>query len=371
MVAMVLAAFALAACTTQSGPQASGLHLTGDANPPGFFPGEVATVQGKAAAGLYPLVFVIATIVFVLVEGLLIIIAIRFRSRSRNRDIGLPTQTHGNNKLEFGWTIIPAIVVLILFIAGFKTLSDEDALSAHPQVVVDVTAFQWQWNFKYPDYPNVAGDPLSYTGQGKSGPEMVLPAGETVRIRLHAQDVIHSWYVPSFFFKRDAIPGRVNEFEITPQDIGTYGGQCAEFCGLAHNEMYFTVRIVSPPDFATWAAAEQAKAPATPPPAPSGGPGGGASITVSSISVTAGFDPSTLTAPPDTPLTIQLVNKDPTVPHNFAIQKANADGSDWVGQPPANGGQTATYQAPPLKAGTYTFYCAIHPNMKGTLTVGQ
>ena len=65
------------------------------------------------------------------------------------------------------------------------------------------------------------------------------------------------------------------------------------------------------------------------------------------------------------------MNKDPSVPHNFAIQKANPDGSDWVGQPTANGGQTATYQAPPLKAGTYTFYCAIHPNMKGTLTVGQ
>ena len=200
---------------------------------------------------------------------------------------------------------------------------------------------------------------------------MVLPSGETVRIRLHAQDVIHSWYVPSFFFKRDAIPGRINEFDITPQDVGTYGGQCAEFCGLAHNEMYFTVRIVSQGDFAAWAAAEQAKAPATPPPAPSGAPGAGATVNVSAVSVTTGFDPSTLTATADTPLTIQFVNKDPTVPHNFAIQKANADGSDWVGQPPANGGQTATYQAPALKAGTYTFYCAIHPNMKGTLTVGQ
>jgi len=368
---MVLAALALAACTTQSGPRPSGLHLTGDTNPPGFFPGEIATVQGKEAAGLYPLIFVIATIVFVLVEGLLIVIAFRFRSRSRAKDQALPTQTHGNNKLEFGWTIIPAIVVAVLFVFTFKTLSDTDVLSAHPQVTVDVTAFQWQWNFKYADYPDVSGDPLSYTGQGKNGPEMVLPAGETVRIRLHAQDVIHSWYVPSFFFKRDAIPGRVNEFDITPADVGTYGGQCAEFCGLAHSEMYFTVRIVSPADFATWAAAEQAKVPATPPPAPSGGSGGGASLSVSSISVTAGFDPSTLTAPADTPLTITLVNKDPAVPHNFAIQKGNPDGSDWIGQPNANGGQTATYQAPPLKAGTYTFFCAIHPNMKGTLTVGQ
>jgi cytochrome c oxidase subunit 2 len=377
VVAMVLAALALAACTTQSGPQPSGQHFTGDLNPPGFFPGAVATTQGKEAAGLYPLIFVVATIVFVLVEGLLIIIAFRFRRRSGEKDLALPTQTHGNSMLEFGWTIIPAVVVAVLFVGTFKTLADTDVLSAHPQVTVDVTAFQWQWNFKYPDFPDASGQPLSYTGQGKNGPEMVLPAGETARIRLHAQDVIHSWYVPSFFFKRDAIPGRVNEFDITPVDVGTYGGQCAEFCGLAHNEMYFSVRIVSPPDFAIWAAAEQAKGAATPPPPPpSGGPppsgasGGSASISVSSISATAGFDPSTLTAPADTPLTIQLVNKDPSVPHNFAIQKGNADGSDFVGQPIANGGQTATYQAPPLKAGTYTFYCAIHPNMKGTLTVG-
>jgi plastocyanin len=135
--------------------------------------------------------------------------------------------------------------------------------------------------------------------------------------------------------------------------------------------MYFTVRVVSQPDFQAWVAAEEAKAPATPAPPPSGGPGGGATVNVSAVSVTAGFNPSTLTAPADTPLTIQFTNTDPTVPHNFAIQKANPDQSDWVGQPPANGGQTATYQAPALKAGTYTFYCAIHPNMKGTLTVGQ
>jgi cytochrome c oxidase subunit 2 len=375
VVAMVIAALALAGCAAQTGAQLSGQHFTGDANAPGFFPGEVATAQGKEAAGLYPLVFVIATIVFVLVEGLLIIIAFRFRRRSGAKDESLPVQTHGNNVLEFAWTIIPAVVVAVLFVGVFKTLADTDVLSPKPALTVDVTGFQWQWTFTYPDYPDVSGKPLSYTGQGKNGPEMVLPTGETVRIRLHAQDVIHSWYVPSFFFKRDVIPGRVNEFDITPEDVGTYGGQCAEFCGLAHNEMYFTVRVVSPADFAAWAAAEQAKVPATPPPPPSsaprGGPPGGGAISVASVSVTAGFDPATLTAPADTPLSIQMVNRDPSVPHNFAIKGGNPDGSDWVGQPPANSGQTATYQAPPLKAGTYEFFCAIHPNMKGTLTVGQ
>ena len=110
------------------------------------------------------------------------------------------------------------------------------AVRSNPGVTVDVTGFQWQWNFKYPDYRDVSGQPLSYTGEGKNGPEMVLPVGETVRIRLHAQDVIHSWYVPAFFYKRDAIPGRVNEFDVTPVDLGTYGGQCAEFCGLSHSD---------------------------------------------------------------------------------------------------------------------------------------
>jgi heme/copper-type cytochrome/quinol oxidase subunit 2 len=197
---------------------------------------------------------------------------------------------------------------------------------------------------------------------------MVLPVGEPVLIRLQAQDVIHSFYVPQFFRKLDVVPGRINQFEVTITEEGTFGGQCAEFCGLAHDAMYFTVRAVDPATFQQWVVDEQAKAAATPVPLPSGGPAGSV-LDVTSVSATAGFDPTTLTAPADAPLTIQLDNVDTAAPHNVAIRAALPDGKDWIGLPIAGPGQKATYSVPPLAAGSYTFYCSVHANMTGTLTV--
>jgi len=335
-------------------------HPTSDTNFPNLLPSTVVTEQGRMASQLYLVPFVIAVIIFLLVEGLLIFISFRFRRR--RHDSELPTQTHGNNMLEILWTAVPAVIVLGLFILSTSVLFNETTEAKQPDVTVDVTGFQWQWTFAYPDYG------LSYTGAGKNGPEMVVPVDKTVHIRLHAQDVIHSFYVPEFFYKKDAVPGRTNEFDVKVDQAGTYGGQCAEFCGLAHADMYFTVRAVTPDEFTSWVASEQAKANATPAPAPSGGVQA-ATISVKAISITAGFDPKDLTAPADTPLTIEFQNTDQTAPHNFSISGANADGSDFIGMPIAQAGQKATYQAPALQAGQYKFYCSVHPNMVGTLTV--
>jgi cytochrome c oxidase subunit 2 len=368
MLAALAAAIVLATCS--SGPNQ---HPTGDAAPPNIFPGQVVTQQGQQSAELYPIIFGIAVAIFILVEGLIIVIAIRFRRKPGQTE--LPPQTHGSNVLEIAWTLIPAIVVTVIFVLSMGVLVNANADTADPAVTVDVTGFQWQWQFTYPDLKNTQGQPLSYTGAGKDGPVMVLPVGPTVRIRLHSKDVIHSFYVPQFFRKLDVVPGRTNEFEVNIKDVGIFGGQCAEFCGLSHNEMYFTVDARSTADFQAWAKAEQAKASVTPPPAPgSGGPppasGGAGTLQVASVSVSAGFDPNTLTAPANQPLTVQFTNRDTAAPHNFAIHRANADGTDWIGQPIANAGQSATYQVPPLKPGTYQFFCAVHPVMTGTITVG-
>jgi heme/copper-type cytochrome/quinol oxidase subunit 2 len=175
-------------------------------------------------------------------------------------------------------------------------------------------------------------------------------------------DVIHAFYVPQFFYKLDAIPGRVNEFDVTIEEPGTYGGQCAEFCGLSHADMYFTVRAVPRAEYDAWVAAEVEKARQTPPPPPSGGP----TVDVAAISIGDGFEPKELAAPADKPFTVHLENRDqPGIPHDFGIK----DGFDFNGNPDADGGQSATYQVPPIPAGTYTFFCTIHTNMTGTLTV--
>lgn len=351
----------LVACSTSE----TNHNPTGDSAPPNILPGQVVTEQGHAAVNLYLLTFVIAVIVFVIVEGLLLFIAWRFR-RAKGDD-ELPVQTHGNNRLEFAWTIIPAITVTVLFVAALITLTNEtEARSPNPAVTVDVVGFQWQWTFSYPDYKAANGEPISMTGSGSTGPEMVLPIKVPIRFRVTGQDVIHSFYVPQFFYKKDAIPGRVNEFDLTITDPGTYGGQCAEFCGLGHSTMYFTVRAVTSSDFTAWTQEAIAKANATPPPAPSGA----TKLSLKAVSVTAGFDPKTLSAPANTPIEIDLQNADGTVVHNIAIKGANPDGSDWRPTDLTKPNTTSSYQAPPLKAGTYEFFCGVHPNMKGTLTVG-
>jgi cytochrome c oxidase subunit II len=338
---------------------------TGDANTPSLLPGQVVTTQGQAAVNLYLITFVVAVIVFVLVEGLLLFISLRYRRRKG--DDALPTQTHGNSRLEILWTLIPALTVTGLFIGVLMTLTNETEVeSSNPAVTVDVTGFQWQWTFAYPGYLAADGKPISFTGEGSQGPEMVVPIDVPVRINVTGQDVIHSFYVPQFFYKKDAIPGHVNSFDINVTEVGTYGGQCAEFCGLGHDSMFFTVRAVTESDFDQWASDAVAQANATPPPQPSGAAG----LDLTAISATAGFKETTLTAPANAPITINFHNSDGTVVHNVAIKGANPDGTDWVGQPLAQPNASQVYTAPALKPGTYQFYCAVHPTtMTGTLTV--
>ena len=265
LAAIPVVGLVVAACTEQANGNPTGdgaaPNLFGEtANGIGF-PHEVVTTQGIAAAGLYLPIFLIAVAIFVLIEGLLLFLALRYRKRSSGGD--LPEQTHGNNTLEVVWTAIPMAIVFILFLVSTNVLmNDVQARSDEHGAVVDVQAFRFGWIFDYQDPGSLDADAggyepvgVSVSGGGREGaPTMVLPVGEPVLIRLTAADVIHSWYVPSFFFKRDAIPGRLNEFEITIEQPGVYGGQCAEFCGLAHGDMYFAVEAVSAEEYDEWVA---------------------------------------------------------------------------------------------------------------------
>jgi cytochrome c oxidase subunit II len=351
---LAVTALIMAACA--STPEIPTGDLT-DRQPPGMFPVQPASEQGQLIYDLYPIVFWIAVAVFVLVEGLLLWIVLRYRRRPQS-DGDLPPQTHGSNLLEIGWTLIPAAIVTGLFVVTIDTLAHIERLEPEPSgVVVDVTGFQWQWTFDYPD------EGISFTGVGREGPVMGIPVNETVRIRLHAQDVIHSFYVPQFLYKKDVVPGRVNEFDIVVRDPGTYVGQCAEFCGLAHTDMYFTVQAMPRAEYEAWVEDARDVPVVTPPP-------DGYTIVLNAVDVFT-FDPPSLTAPADTPLIFDFRNVDTVAPHDVAIVGVMEDGSDWVGRPIAQPGQTATYVAPALPAGTYEFYCTIHPTtMRGPLTVG-
>ena len=326
---------------------------------PNFFPAPAITSAGQASESLYAFIFWVAVAIFLLVEGLIIFAVLRYRRRKD--DDTLPIQTHGSMPFELAWTIVPFIIVVTLFVLSQQTQQQVDATVPNPPLTVDVTGFQWQWTFTYPDQD------LSFTGQGTQGPTMVLPVGEDIHFREHSNDVIHSFYVPAFFFKKDVVPGRTNEFDITLDQTGTFAGQCAEFCGLGHADMRFTVEVVSQADFATWVTQQQAAAKVTPSPLPSGA----TSITLSASNTTA-FDESTLTAPANQPFAVVFTNKGPTggPPHDFAIKDPSGGATPlFTGEPLAQAGQTVTYEVPALAPGTYTFFCIVHPNMTGTLTV--
>ena len=327
---------------------------------PNFFPAPAITDQGQASESLYAFIFWIAVAIFVLVEGLIIFAVLRYRRRKGDDE--LPVQTHGSMPFELAWTIVPFIIVVALFVLSENTQQKVDASTPNPPLTVDVTGFQWQWTFDYKDQG------LSFTGQGTDGPTMVLPVGEDVHFRLHSNDVIHSFYVPAFFFKKDVVPGRTNEFDLdadadrhlqpasAPSSAASAMPTCASPCRPSR-------RPTSPPG---WPRSRR-RAKATPTPLPSGAQ----SLTLSASNTTA-FDESTLTAPAGQPFAVVFTNNGPAggPPHDFAI-KDPAGGSTmlFTGQPLAQAGQTVTYNVPALAAGTYTFICIVHPNMTGTLTV--
>ena len=235
----------------------------------GCLPAPVTT-SGQDVARLYDIFLTIGSIVAIIVLGLTTWCVIRYRRR--RRDEPPPPQTHANVPLEIFWTAVPLVTVGALFVLTLVALERVDSTSARPAAQVDVTGFRWGWTFSY------TGENVSVTGIGTPGPELVVPVGEPVLLRMTAPDVAHSFYVPQFLFKRDLIPGRVNVYEFTVTQPGSYGGQCAEYCGLYHARMPFTVTAVSRPEYDAWLNAHRGPAspavgsPVVSQPAPSGTP---------------------------------------------------------------------------------------------------
>ena len=333
-----------------------------------FFPPEPATAQAKQISDLYTIVFVIAVIIFFTVEGLIVWSVIRYRRRPGDDE--LPPQTHGNNLAEVIWTVIPTVIVIFLFIVSWQTLNSVEARSPNPELQVRAVAGQFQWTFEYlPADGDADSEPLfSITAaEGDPAKRLHLPAGQTTRLYLESPDVIHAFYVPQFLFKKDVVPGIVNEFDVTldADDAGqTFNGQCAELCGTGHRIMTFQVQALAPPDFATWYAAQLEGANATPPPPPSGDPGPVVEVVAEGVK----FLQPTLTAPADGNWTISFDNRDPNTPHDVDI--VDAGGTKVFDMKEFNGPKREDHAVAPLAAGTYTFLCSIHPaQMTGTLTV--
>jgi len=217
---------------------------------PGFGAPDPASEEGESIWSLWQGFFVAALGVGALVWGLLIYVVVRYRRR--NDDI--PSQSAYNIPLEVVYTVLPVVAVAVLFGFSVATEREVTGLDDEAAVTVDVIGFQWSWEFRYLDDGDSDDVTVTMTGTPEDPPELVLPVHQAIHLRLISDDVAHSFWVPDFLSKRDLIPGIRNEIQVTPTEVGTYDGRCAEYCGLDHWRMSYSVRVVSQADYDTWLA---------------------------------------------------------------------------------------------------------------------
>ncbi len=163
----------------------------------------------------------------------------------------MPVQTQYHTLTEITYTVVPILIVLGLFWATVVVENKVTAVEPNPGAVIHVNAFQWGWEFEYPNGVKVIG-------QTTDAPTMVRPDGQTTRIYLRSYDVLHGFYVPEFNFSRYASPGYWTSFDLNVLHNGVYRGQCTQLCGLYHSLMFFNVRSVSPTAYAAWLRTERA-----------------------------------------------------------------------------------------------------------------
>jgi cytochrome c oxidase subunit II len=215
-----------------------------------------STVMPKTEAArmiqeLYELVFWLAVLVFVGVQAGLVYIMWRFRARPGHE---MPEQTHGNTTLEIGWTIAPAIILVVMAVPTIQTIfalegDPPPSPDGNPPLVIEVIGKQWWWEFRYPEHLLTDGQTPLTTAN-----EMVIPTGRTVYLSITSDNVIHSFWIHQLMGKMDAIPNHDNRIWFTAEEPGQYWGQCAEYCGIQHAQMRMNVIAMTPTDYQAWVA---------------------------------------------------------------------------------------------------------------------
>lgn len=229
----------LAACSNSQYPNSTFTNLT-DMN--------------RDATSLWNLMIWLGIAVFVLVEALLIWVMIRYR---RKPDSPEPEHVHGNTALELTWTILPAFVLAIIAVPTVQQIWKYQSGAPANALQIEVIGHQWWWEFRYPEQNIVTAN------------ELYIPTGRPVNFSMRSVDVIHSFWIPQLGGKRDLMRNRTNFLWYTPDSVGTqaFNGSCNEYCGTSHANMRFRAYTVSPTEFDSWVAGQQANAVA-----PGGGP---------------------------------------------------------------------------------------------------
>ncbi len=238
---------------------------------------------------LFWFTLVLATIVFILVEGLLIYSSLRFRRRTPLPALE-PPQIHGNTRLEVMWATVPALILIGLFGITVTRLGDISQIPTDPNTLhISVTGRQFSWEFGY----------------GNSGVkttnDLHLPVGQQVVFDVTSMDVIHGFWVPDLFGQIDANPGRINHITYTATQAGEFRGVCAMLCGSGHSQMLFRVTTQPPADFQTWLQQQQSGAAPAPAPVPNPAASPSPSPVVPAPAASPGVQPSVIPAPSAAP----------------------------------------------------------------------
>lgn len=328
-------------------------------------PPDAVTEEAQDIKSLYYIVLALAVVVFVGVEGLIIWAAFRYRRVSDDE----PPQVHGNNKLEFGWTAIPIVILGILFVLATPLVIDlrEPLDAGEADLVVDVTGRQWFWDYEYPDQGITIQEAPDY--ENPDPPALVVPLGARIQLNIQSADVIHSFYVKEFLYKIFAVPGQINRMHFTPTEVGRFEGQCAQFCGLNHAQMLLVVEVMEQEDFDAWVAEQQAEQEEeeTPEETPAEGEEtpedeGGSGEQLEITATDNEYSTQELTAAAGE-ISVELTNDGDTL-HNFAIPDED------VAAELISGGESTTVTFTIEEAGEYDYRCDVHPEeMQGTLVV--
>ncbi|SDD01597.1 cytochrome c oxidase subunit 2 [Sanguibacter gelidistatuariae] len=224
---------------------------------PGYDDGPV-TNQTDRITDMWVGSWVAALIVGIFTWGLMLWCVVAYRKRKNDKT--LPIQTRYHLPLEIMYTIVPIVMVGVLFFFTQRDISEMRATDAEPDVTIQVVGKQWSWDFNYLDSDvydtgqhavNVGEltTDLGAPGTNESFPTLYLPVNKVVEFQLESRDVIHSFWIPAFIDKMDMIPFRTNVWQVTPTREGIYAGKCAELCGEFHSGMLFNVKVVSQEEY--------------------------------------------------------------------------------------------------------------------------
>lgn len=194
---------------------------------------------GFAIDHLFTGIFAWATGVFVVVEGLLVYALFRYRARPG----GEPAKDmHGHTALEITWTLAPVLILVMVAVPTIRTIFATQAPAPAGALKIEVIGHQWWWEYRYPDLGVVTAN------------ELHVPVNKTIALDMTSNDVIHSFWIPAIAAKRDVVPGHVNHIVFTPDSVGEYMGQCAEFCGDSHANMRIRAFVETDSAFNAWVA---------------------------------------------------------------------------------------------------------------------